>query len=78
MAVYDAFVSYSHARDKPIAATLQSVIQRLGKPWYRRRAIRIFRDTTGLAVTPDLWQSIRGALDTSRFFILFASEGAAR
>jgi hypothetical protein len=34
MALYDAFVSYSHAKDKPIAATLQSVMQKLGKPWY--------------------------------------------
>ena len=28
---YDAFISYSHAKDKPIAAALQSVVQRLGK-----------------------------------------------
>ncbi len=40
MATYDAFISYSHAKDKPIAAALQSVIQKLGKPWYRRRALR--------------------------------------
>ena len=46
MAAYDAFVSYSHAKDKPIAAALQSAIQRLGKPWYRRRALRVFRDDT--------------------------------
>ena len=25
MAIYDAFISYSHAKDKPIAAALQSV-----------------------------------------------------
>jgi hypothetical protein len=30
---YDAFISYSHALDKPIAAALQSVIQTFGKPW---------------------------------------------
>ena len=41
MALYDAFVSYSHAKDKPIAAALQSVVQTLGKPWYRRRALRV-------------------------------------
>jgi hypothetical protein len=28
MALYDAFVSYSHAKDKPIAAALQSVVQK--------------------------------------------------
>jgi hypothetical protein len=36
MALYDAFISYSHAKDKPAAAALQSIVQRLGKPWYRR------------------------------------------
>jgi hypothetical protein len=41
---YDAFISYSHAKDKPIASALQSVVQKLGKPWYRRRALRVFRD----------------------------------
>ena len=33
MPVYDAFISYSHAKDKPIATALQSVIQKLGKSW---------------------------------------------
>ena len=49
MAFYDAFISYSHAKDKPIAARLQSTIQKLGKPWYRRRALRLFRDDTSLS-----------------------------
>ena len=29
---YDAFIAYSHAKDKPIASALQSVVQKLGKP----------------------------------------------
>ena len=62
MALYDAFVSYSHAKDKPIAAALQSVVQQLGKPWYRRRALRVFRDDTSLSATPSLWPSIEQAL----------------
>jgi tetratricopeptide (TPR) repeat protein len=77
MAVYDAFVSYSHAKDKPIAAALQSVIQRLGKPWYQRRALRVFRDDTSLSATPQLWPSIEQALSQSRFLILLASPEAA-
>jgi tetratricopeptide (TPR) repeat protein len=77
MAAYDAFVSYSHARDKPIAAALQSAIQRLGKPWYRRRALRVFRDDTSLSATPSLWPSIEQALEQSRFLILLASPEAA-
>src|SRR5262245_38647375 len=77
MAVYDAFISYSHAKDKPIAAALQSVIQKLGKPWYRRRALRVFRDDTSLSATPGLWPSIEQALDRSRFLVLLASPEAA-
>ena len=77
MALYDAFVSYSHAKDKPIAAALQSVMQKLGKPWYRRRALRVFRDDTSLSATPSLWPSIEQALAQSRFLILLASPEAA-
>ncbi len=77
MAIYDAFISYSHAKDKPIAAALQSAIQKLGKPWYRRRSLRVFRDDTSLSATPHLWPTIERALRESRFLILLASpEGA--
>ena len=79
MAQYDAFISYSHAKDKPVAAALQAVVQTLGKPWYRRRALRIFRDDTSLSATPGLWPSIEQALAQSRFLIFLASpEAAAR
>ena len=77
MAQYDAFISYSHAKDKPIASALQSVIQRLGKPWYRRRALRVFRDDTSLSATPSLWPSIESALGNSRYLVLLASPEAA-
>jgi hypothetical protein len=77
MALYDAFVSYSHAKDKAIAAALQSVVQKLGKPWYRRRALRVFRDDTSLSATPHLWPTIEEALGQSRFLILLASPEAA-
>jgi hypothetical protein len=78
MSTYDAFISYSHAKDKPIAAALQSVVQSLGKPWYRRRALRIFRDDTSLSATPHLWPTIEKALAESRFLILLASTESAR
>ena len=77
MAGYDAFVSYSHAKGKPLAAALQSVVQKLGKPWYRRRALRVFRDDTSLSATPHLWPSIERALSQSRYLILLASPMAA-
>ncbi|MBV9861722.1 MAG: toll/interleukin-1 receptor domain-containing protein [Alphaproteobacteria bacterium] len=75
--VYDAFISYSHALDKPIAAALQSAMQRLGKAWYQRRALRLFRDDTSLTATPHLWPSIEQALGRARFLILLASPEAA-
>ena len=74
---YDAFISYSHAKDKALASSLQSAMQRLGKPWYRRRALRLFRDDTSLTATPHLWPSIEKALGQSRFLILMASPEAA-
>jgi hypothetical protein len=39
MPLYDAFISYSHVKDKLIAVALQSVVQRLDKPCYRRQAL---------------------------------------
>src|SRR5215475_1811514 len=77
MATYDAFISYSHAKDKPVAAALQTVVQKLGKPWYRRRSLRVFRDDTSLSATPHLWPTIEQALGQSRYFILLASPEAA-
>jgi tetratricopeptide (TPR) repeat protein len=77
LAHYDAFISYSHAKDKPVAAALQAVVQTLGKPWYRRRALRVFRDDTSLSATPGLWPSIEQALAQSRFLIFLASPEAA-
>ena len=78
MSLYDAFVSYSHAKDKPIAAALQTVIQKLGKPWYRRRMLRVFRDDTSLAATPELWPTLEKTLDQSRFILILASPQFAK
>jgi WD40 repeat protein len=75
---YDAFVSYSHAADGQLAPALQAGLQSLGKPWYRRRVLRVFRDKTSLSASPELWPSIVRALAASRYFILLASPEAAR
>jgi hypothetical protein len=42
--LYDGFISYSHAADDLLAPRLQSGFQRFAKPWWKRRAVRIFRD----------------------------------
>jgi WD40 repeat protein len=74
---YNAFISYSHTADVALAAALQSALHSFAKPWYKLRALHIFRDQTNLAVNPALWSSIREAIDQSLFFILLASPEAA-
>ena len=76
--MYDGFISYSHAADGRLAPGLQSALQRFATPWYRRRALRVFRDQTGLSANPHLWGSIETALAESRCFVLMASPEAAR
>lgn len=75
---YKAFVSYSHAADDRLAPMLQSSLQRFAKPFYKLRAIDIFRDKTSLHLTPELWPEIQKAIKKSEFFILLASADAAR
>lgn len=75
---YDAFVSYSHAADGRLAPALQAGLQSIGKPWYQRRALRVFRDVTSLSASPELWPTIERALERSRYFILLASPESAR
>jgi len=74
---YDAFLSYSHAVDGRLAPAVQRGLHRLAKPWYRTRALRVFRDQLSLSANPDLWATITAALEGSRFFVLMASPEAA-
>ncbi len=77
--LYDAFISYRHdAHQAAVAQALQRALERFAKPWWRIRALRLFRDSTNLGARPDLWSTITQALDQSRFLILFASPESAR
>jgi WD40 repeat protein len=75
---FDAFMSYSHAADGQLAPALQRGLHQLGKPWYRKRALRVFRDKTTLSANPALWPSIERALAESSYFLLLASPAAAK
>src|SRR5580693_8486960 len=75
---YDAFISYSHRLDAAIAARLQTELQRFAKPWYRVRALHVFRDQTSLAASPHLWTTIEEALSDSSWLILMASPESAQ
>ncbi len=50
----DAFISYSHQRDLGLARALQHGLHHLARPWARRSAIKVFRDTTSLSANHDL------------------------
>jgi hypothetical protein len=72
---FDGFVSYSHAADGQLAPAIQSALHRLARPWYRRRALHVFRDQTNLSAAPELWSRIRlnvvaGATDAWRAMLL--------
>jgi MTH538 TIR-like domain (DUF1863) len=74
---YDAFISYNHRADQSLASALQDALQHLAKPWYRRRAMEVFRDETNLSPSPELFDAIQDALDQSRYYVLMASPGSA-
>lgn len=76
--IYNAFISYSHTGDARLAAAIQSGLHRLAKPFYRLRALNIFRDKTSLAANPALWNAIQSALERSDYFIFMASPAAAQ
>ena len=75
--IYDGFISYSHAADGLLAPRLQAGLQRFAKPWWKRRAVRVFRDESSLSANPHLWSSITDALETSGWFVLLLSPDAA-
>ena len=74
---YKAFISYSHAVDGKLAPSLQSALHRFAKPWYRLRALHVFRDRTSLSVNPALWPAIEKAMDDSDYFLLLSSPEAS-
>ncbi|MET7747769.1 hypothetical protein [Micromonospora sp. NPDC005367] len=70
-------MSYSHQRDKQLAKALEHGLRNLARPWARRSAIRVFRDTTSLSANHDLWSSILAELQESEYLIYLASPEAA-
>ena len=77
LGVADVFISYNHT-NLEVAAALQRALTRLGRPWNRARALRIFRDKTDMSAAPHLWGVVEQALGNSRFFLLLASPAAAQ
>src|SRR4051794_17284995 len=75
---YQAFISYNHAADGKLAPAVQRALQRFGRAWFSAASMRVFRDETGLGLTPDLWGQIQQRLAQSQCFLLLASPEAAQ
>jgi hypothetical protein len=73
---YDAFISYDHD-DRPIAHGIQRGLRRIGRRVGQLRALRVFRDSTDLSASPDLWGKVTEAMDRSRYLIAVLSPNAA-
>jgi WD40 repeat protein len=78
MAQWDAFISYARSASTREAQRLQTAIQTFAKPWYRLRAVRIFRDDSSMSANPALWSSIEQGLREARFMVVLLSRAAAR
>lgn len=75
---YKGFISYSHAADGKLAPALQRAVERIGKPWFRRPIIKLFRDQSSLSASPQLWPEIERNLAACEYFIYLASVEAAQ
>src|SRR5262245_8027005 len=73
--VYDAFISYSHD-DRAVAQGIQRGLHRIGKRLGQLRALRVFRDSTDLGASPNLWGKVTEALDGSSYMIVVLSPNA--
>ena len=74
--LYDAFISYDHD-DRPAAHGIQRGLHRIGKRLGQLHALRVFRDSTDLTASPDLWGKVTEAMDRSRYMIAVLSPHAA-
>lgn len=73
---YDAFLSYSRDSDGEFAPEFHQQLLDFDKR-DDVADLNIFLDRTGLANNSSLWGAIERNLERSKYFILFASEGAA-
>lgn len=55
--LYDAFISYGHD-DRAIALGIQRGLHRIGRRMGQLHALRVFRDSTDLTASPDLWSEL--------------------
>ena len=75
---YDAFISYSHGADLDLAPVVRDALQRLAKPWNKRRALNVFLDQASLELSSELGGSLDERIEDTRWLVLFMSEESAK
>jgi WD40 repeat protein len=78
LAGYDVFISYSHSTDERLAPAIRDGLQKLARPWNKRRALNVFLDKSSLEVSSGLKDSLKRKLADTRWLVLLLSEESAR
>jgi hypothetical protein len=74
---HDAFISYSHAADRALAARFEQGLEQLAKPLLKLRAMDVFRDETSLSASPGVWPAIESHLASAEWLVLLACPESA-
>ena len=75
---YNAFISYSHSQDADLAPGIERALEKFAKPTFKRRALRVFRDSNDLSISPDLWGKIEEGMRQSEYVVYCASQASAK
>lgn len=78
MARWDAFISYAHVDALEQMTALQRALERVAKPWFRRRALSVFRDTATMGASSSLQGSLNESLGQADWLVVALSPGAAQ
>ena len=66
---FAGFLSYSWKGESEIAPVIQSVLQSFLGPWYKTRALNIFRDLSSLPASANLQTSLEAKMEESKHLI---------
>ena len=75
---YKAFISYNHSAEEGFAEPLQEAMEKLAKPWGKRRARRIMLDEKAMAAGASLSDAFEEKLASSEWLVMLASPEAAQ
>lgn len=75
---YKAFISYSHSAEGDFADALHDAMEKLAKPWNKRRARRVVLDKTAMAAGSSLGETINEKLAESEWLVLLATPESAQ